>query len=216
MSSRSSDTRTSILRASRDLFEDQGYFGAGLEAVAQKAGVSRQAIYLHFASKSELLTALHRHIYETDVEPALARHPIWTAPTSLDALDACVAASVEIVSKVWRIHEVLVTARRHHPEVDETLHPREDERYAEFVKLGRWLKQEDHLPPAMRVATFADIVWGLTSIGTFVNLVIERGWPVGRFERWVRKTILLQLGLAPASTSRHDGSSHIANPSSSS
>ena len=215
MSSRSSDTRTSILRASRDLFEDQGYFGAGLEAVAQKAGVSRQAIYLHFASKSELLTALHRHIYETDVEPALERHPIWTAPTSLDALDAFVAASVEIVSKVWRIHEALVTARRHHPEVDETLRPRENERYAEFVKLGRWLKQEDHLPSAMRVATFADIVWGLTSIGTFVNLVIERGWSVSRFEQWVRQTILLQLDLAPASISRHGASSQIAYPSSS-
>ena len=67
MSSRRSQTRTQILDAARVLFEEHGYHGAGLEAVAKKAGVSRQAIYLHFPSKSELLTALHLHIFDTDV-----------------------------------------------------------------------------------------------------------------------------------------------------
>jgi AcrR family transcriptional regulator len=202
MSSRRSDTRTAILRAARELFEAQGYFGAGLDAVAKKAGISRQAIYLHFASKSELLTALHQHINETDVIPALERQPIWTASSALDALDAFIAASVEIVSKVWRIHEVLVTARRHHPEVDETLRPREEDRYDKIVSIGRGLKKEGVLPQAMSVTTFADIFWGLTSPGTFVNLVIERGWSVDRFERWARNMILLQLDVAPTAARR--------------
>ena len=52
------------------MFEELGYYGAGLGAVAKKAGVSRQAIYLHFPSKAELLTALHLHIFDTDVVPA--------------------------------------------------------------------------------------------------------------------------------------------------
>lgn len=33
----------------------------------------------------------------------------------------------------------------------------------------------------MRVATFADVMWGLLSLGTFQNLVIERGWSIDRF-----------------------------------
>jgi hypothetical protein len=45
----------------------------------------------------------------------------------------------------------------------------------------------------MRVATFADVMWGLTSLGTFVNLVVERGWSIERFTRWVRETIRAQL-----------------------
>ena len=52
------ETRTQILEAARAMFEELGYHGAGLEAVAKMAGVSRQAIYLHFPSKAELLTAL--------------------------------------------------------------------------------------------------------------------------------------------------------------
>lgn len=196
MSSGRPETRLAILAAARELFEEQGYFGAGLEAVAKKGGVSRQAIYLHFASKADLLTALHMQIFETDVVPSLQRHPIWTAPTALAALDAAVAVEAEVASKVWRIHEALVVARRHHPEVDETLRPREQERYAELVRLGRWLKKEGNLPHGMQIATFADIFWGLASIGTFVNLVAERGWSVDRFARWVRDTIRLHLAHA--------------------
>lgn len=153
----------------------------------------RQAIYLHFASKADLLTALFLQIYETDVVPALARHPIWTAPSALDALDAAVAVDAEVASKVWRIHEALVVARRHHPEVAETLRPREQQRCDELVGIGRWLKRDGDLPDGMRVATFADMFWGLASIGTFVNLVVERGWPVDRFARWVRETLRLHL-----------------------
>jgi AcrR family transcriptional regulator len=192
------DTRTAILDAARVVFEEQGYFGGALEAVAKKAGVSRQAIYLHFASKAELLTALHLRIYETDVAPTVERHPIWTAATALEALDACVAGNAEVASKVWRIHEALVVARRHHPEVDETLRPREEERYQEMARLGRWLKKEQVLPPKMRVGTFADILWGLASLGTHQNLVVERGWSIDRYTRWVRDTIRSQLNAVSA------------------
>ncbi len=193
MSSLRPDTRAAILEAARAVFEEAGYFGGALEAVAKQAGVSRQAIYLHFTSKAALLTALHLHIYETDVVPALERHPIWTAPTALDALDASIAVDAEVASKVWKIHEALLVARRHHREVDETLRPREEERYQEAVRLGRWLKKEGELPPKMRISTFADILWGLTSLGTFKNLVIERGWLTDRWTRWVRDTIRTQL-----------------------
>jgi AcrR family transcriptional regulator len=195
MSSGRPDTRNAILDAARALFEDRGYFGAGLEAVAKKAGVSRQAIYLHFASKGALLTELHLRIYETDVVPALECNPIWTQPTALAALDAAIAVDAEVASKVWMIHEALVVARRHFPEVDETLRPREDERYQELVRLGRWLKKEQNLPSGMSAGTFADMLWGLNSLGTFRNLVIERGWSIDRYAGWVRDTIRLQLGI---------------------
>lgn len=183
------------------MFGAQGYHGAGLEAVAKKAGVSRQAIYLHFGSKADLLTALHLHIFETDVVPALARHPIWTAATALDALDASVSADAEIAAGVWRVHEALVVARRHHPEVEETLRPREAERYADIERLVRWLRKDGYLPAGMRVRAFADIYWGLTSMGTFVNLVIERGWSTERFAGWVQGTLRRQIA-APARAER--------------
>jgi AcrR family transcriptional regulator len=187
-------TRTQILEAARAMFEELGYYGAGLGAVAKQAGVSRQAIYLHFASKAELLTALHAHIFATDVVPVLERHPVLDEMTALEALDAIVAVDVGVAAKVWRIHEALTMARRQHPEVEETLRPREEERYGELFDLGRRLRREGALPPGIGVGTFADMLWGLMNIGTYKNLVIERSWSLDQYRRWVRTTIRLQIG----------------------
>jgi AcrR family transcriptional regulator len=183
------ETRTQILEAARSVFEELGYYDAGLNAVAKLAGVSRQAIYLHFESKADLLTALHLHIYMTDVVPALERHPISDSMPALDALDAMIAVDADVVAKVWRIHEALQMARRHHPEVEETLRPREEDRYRGLLDLGRRLKRERMLPPDLRAGTFADILWGLSGVGTYRSLVLERGWSLDRYRRWVRTTI---------------------------
>lgn len=187
-------TRTLILEAARVLFEELGYHDAGLGAIAKRAGVSRQAIYLHFPSKAELLTALHLHVFATDVVPALERHSASGAVSALDALDAVIAVDVEVVSKVWRIHESLQVARVQHPEVEATLRPREEERYGELLALGRRLKREGALPSSVSVRTFADMVWGLINVGTYRSLVVERGWSLEKFEQWVRHTMRLHLG----------------------
>lgn len=189
-------TRAHILEAARALFEDRGYYGAGLGAIAKMAGVSRQAIYLHFSSKAELLTALHMHIFATDVAPFLERHPITQEMAALDALDAIIAVDVEVASRVWRIHEALTVARRQYPEVEATLRPREAERYEELLDVGRRLEQEGELPLDIDVAMFADMLWGLMNIGTYMNLVNERSWSLDQYRRWVRDTIRLQIRAA--------------------
>jgi AcrR family transcriptional regulator len=186
-------TRTQILEAARAMFEELGYYGAGLGAVAKKAGVSRQAIYLHFQSKADLLTALHMHIFATEVVPVLERHPITDETTGLDVLDATIAVDAEVAARVWRVHEALTMARRQHPEVEETLRPRENERYGDLLSLGRRLERDGALPPDVPVGLFADMLWGLLNIGTYKNLVIERSWSLDQYRRWVRDTIRLQI-----------------------
>jgi AcrR family transcriptional regulator len=49
------DARAAILDAARRLLEERGYHGIGLDAIGREAGVSRQAVYLHFRSKAGLL-----------------------------------------------------------------------------------------------------------------------------------------------------------------
>jgi AcrR family transcriptional regulator len=176
------------------MYEEFGYCGAGLEAVAKKAGVSRQAIYLHFPSKADLLTALHLHIYAVNVIPAIGRHPIIDSTTTPDALHATISRHVEVASEVWQIHEALVMARRQYPEVDATLRPREEDRYADLLDIGRRLEREGALQQKMDAVTFADMLWGLINAGTYRALVVERGWSFYEYEHWVRNTIRLQIG----------------------
>lgn len=161
--------------------------------------MSRQAIYLHFSSKAELLTELHLRVFETDVAPALERHPIWTRPTALEGLNDSIVVDADVVAKVWRIHEALVLARRHHPEVDETLRERERARYEELLQLGRWLKKDGALTPTMGPSGFADVYWGLMSVGTHQALVTERRWSHARYIAWVSETIHALAIRAPGS-----------------
>jgi AcrR family transcriptional regulator len=53
------ETRQNIIAAAERVFYDKGVQETTLEDVARAAGVTRGAIYWHFANKTELLLALH-------------------------------------------------------------------------------------------------------------------------------------------------------------
>jgi len=38
------------------------------------------------------------------------------------------------------------------------------------------------------------MLWGLLNLGTFRNLVVERGWSLEQYRDWVRDTIRLHIG----------------------
>ncbi len=55
MSSENIETRTRILDATVRMLEEQGGRGVRMGDIAKAAGISRQAVYLHFSSRAELL-----------------------------------------------------------------------------------------------------------------------------------------------------------------
>jgi AcrR family transcriptional regulator len=55
---RSARTRGALLAAARELFAAQGFAATGREEIAERAGVTRGALYHHFASKTDLAAAV--------------------------------------------------------------------------------------------------------------------------------------------------------------
>ena len=55
-----------------DLFTDQGFDGTSMREIAERLHISKPAIYYHFASKDEILMALHMRLHEFG-KAALAR-----------------------------------------------------------------------------------------------------------------------------------------------
>ena len=55
---RSARTRHALLGAARTLFAEKGFAATGREEIAERAGVTRGALYHHFSSKTEVAAAV--------------------------------------------------------------------------------------------------------------------------------------------------------------
>ncbi len=59
-----SSTRERILDIALELFTTQGYDKTSLRQIAEQLGFTKAAIYYHFASKADILMALHLRLHE--------------------------------------------------------------------------------------------------------------------------------------------------------
>ena len=87
---RSAATRAALLAAARQLFAERGFNGAGREEIARRAGVTRGALYHHFARKQDLFVAVVE-----DLEAALGERIVAAAimirPPSSDSSSSTTA-----------------------------------------------------------------------------------------------------------------------------
>jgi len=60
----STTTRDRILDVALDLFIEKGYDKTSLREIAEALGFSKAAVYYHFASKEDILGALHMQVHE--------------------------------------------------------------------------------------------------------------------------------------------------------
>jgi AcrR family transcriptional regulator len=74
-------TRERILDVALDLFSDKGYDATSLREIAERLGVTKAALYYHFASKEDILMALHMRLHEFGKE-AMAN--LGDEPVSLE------------------------------------------------------------------------------------------------------------------------------------
>jgi AcrR family transcriptional regulator len=83
----SAATRAALVAAGRELFAQRGYAGVGTEEIVRAAGVTRGALYHHFARKRELFEAVYEDVERRLVEQ-IAASAIASASDPLSALEA--------------------------------------------------------------------------------------------------------------------------------
>jgi len=196
MSSKSQTTHRRILAVGRRLIEQRGFHGVGLNEIARAAGVSRQAVYLHFRSKTGLLLEMVDYVFATEAPPDLLAR--WeNAATGRQALDAAIAIHASYEPRVYQFGRALHAARREQPAAAVAWNNRMARRRSNYKKIAQWLARDGALRESWSVKEAADLLWALTSFHMFEYLVVEAGWSTRRYAKDMRIVVERAL-LKPA------------------
>lgn len=98
-------TRERVLDVALDLFVEQGYDKASLREIAEQVGFTKAALYYHFASKTDILMALHDRMHRLLEGPMsiLGEGPVSMA-TYEKFLDACIDG-MDANRKLFVLHQ---------------------------------------------------------------------------------------------------------------
>lgn len=190
---RSRRTAEALLNAARSLIEEEGYGSLTMAAVAERANVSRRAVYLHFSNRGELLTALLLHLGETDdLGGSLQR--VWDSPDAETAVREWARHLARAHPRIMPIAIATEQVRRTDPDAAAV----RDEIMRRWRlgcrRLVTWLYDERRLADGWTVDAATDMVWALMSWDVLEGLLIECGWSqddyAGRMEQLLVATFV--------------------------
>jgi AcrR family transcriptional regulator len=187
-----SSTRTRILDAAREIMEKQGAV-PNMSALARAVGISRQALYLHFPDRAQLLLALVAYLDETEQLQA------GTAAVQ-QAADAGGAIRAWAHMQAWRNPKIAALARA----LDDTRHAdpaasaawadRTGNRMRGAVSIIERLRAEGRLDPAWTTTEAAALLWELTSFRVWDDLVNDARIEPDRYVEIITAAALSTLG----------------------
>lgn len=111
----SAETREALLDAAESVFFERGVARATLEEIAREAGMTRGALYWHFADKEALYAAMLERVrlplLETELKAADLDDPFDALERFADQALARIAHNEQI----WRIHVIVMLRRERLP-----------------------------------------------------------------------------------------------------
>jgi AcrR family transcriptional regulator len=176
---RSRRTRGRLLAAARDILEGEGFERLTMTAVAERAGVTRRSVYLHFPSRADLVNGLFAYLAEQEgLDGSLA--PVWDAPDSVAALDQWARHLARYHPKLLAVSQAVERVRS--SDADAAGHHQRvvDAQLTNCRRLAEWLQREERLASPWSVATATDMLFALISTDMIGRLVVDRHWSTKR------------------------------------
>ncbi|GAA5106628.1 TetR/AcrR family transcriptional regulator [Haloechinothrix salitolerans] len=178
---RSKRTRDALLAATRSILETDGFEALTMSAVAERAGVTRRSVYLHFDSRSALVSALFGYIAEQeDLASSLAQ--VEHAPDAVSALRAWVRHLVSYHPRVMLVDRAIQRVERTDPDAARHRETVTEAQLARCRRLAAGLAAEGRLASPWTVDTATDMLWGLIATDLFERLLTGRSWSSSSLE----------------------------------
>ena len=186
------------MAAARDLFLDRGYGTTTIEAISEQADVPPATVYRLFGSKHGILKSLLDVGIVGDDEdvPMAARPEVQALLESEDAaeqLTGFVRIAAQVNDRVGPLYRILVSAAGTDPEAGRVLDELTRQRQQGQRVIAKALARAKALRPDVNERTAADVIHALLSPEMYRLLVVDRGWKVDRYERWLTALLVDQL-----------------------
>jgi AcrR family transcriptional regulator len=155
--------------------------------VASAAGISRQALYLHFPSRTELLLATMEHVRgELGVTSAYQRILATDDPDAV--LTALMELHASFTPRITGIDRVLEGERQRDPVLESAWQNRDQSRINLMRGVVDRFAAAGRLSPEWPAEEAAEWLWALTS-PSFVEKLQRRGWKPDDITRHTRRSI---------------------------
>jgi AcrR family transcriptional regulator len=180
MSRNSSDTRARILDCTWSLLES-GDKKVRMSDIAKASGISRQALYLHFPTRAELLVAATRHI--DSVKNVDARLTASRAATSgRERLVTFISAWGGYIPEIYGMSAALRAMRASDAEAAAAWDDRMQAVRHGCAAVVQALAADKTLRPDLNEEVATDLLWTLLSVENWEHLVRDCGWSQTDYE----------------------------------
>jgi len=180
----SENSRDLILESAIALLHSRPTADISMGQIAKAAGISRQAVYLHFTDRATLLVELARYAdQKRGLQKALDH--VLSAPDGNEALLRYVRLQARMNPGIWPLAREVDAARRRDPDVEAAWQDRLAARLSICRAIISMLAKNPGLRPGLAQAVAIDLMWTLTSLRMWEDLLLSRKWSARQYEKEV-------------------------------
>jgi AcrR family transcriptional regulator len=180
MANKKIDTRRRILEATWQLLEKHRGQGVQMQDIARAVGISRQALYLHFTSRAELMIATSRYVDEVKgLDDRLKQ--FQTATSGIELLEICVDVWGNYIPEIYGLAKALISTR----DTDDAIAAAWNSSISclrdACQEIVEALRREGNLASEWSRNDAIDMLWTMLSIHNWEYLTIECGWSTPKY-----------------------------------
>jgi AcrR family transcriptional regulator len=186
-------TEAQLVAAATELFVARGYAATTLADVADRAGLAARTVYLHFATKAELLrrcvgTAI---VGDTESVPLAAREwmtAAMTAPTLDDRIGQMAAVTAQLMARTGPLLDVARQAAAVEPEIAAAAQAGRDDTRRTLHEFWQRAADDGLLPADADLDWLSETATLLAQADSYLLLQATTGWDIGVYEQWLAYT----------------------------
>jgi len=183
-------TEARLVDAATELFVTRGYAATTLADVAERAELAARTLYLHFATKAELLRRCIGVAIVGDAAPVPLAERGWleatmTAPTLDERIDLMAAVTAQLMRRSGALLDVARQAAASEPEIAVAAQQGRDATRRSVHEFWRRSADDGFLPAGTDLRWLSETGSLLAQADTYLLLRATTDWDHDDYERWL-------------------------------